>query len=392
MNRCDWYVVLWCIVQLEEVIHIEGAISQGIQALLLGWALYEGIAYMLPNRRFPLMLQATSVLTFMYVVYGLVFIVEAPAYFSGDPHYVYMKSFLVSFMPLFLFYKYSQQGYLTEERFCAYLGVFLCTVGGRYIQQYLSNMSKTETDGTTNNYGYSFLTLLPWVFFLYKKRLLQYVTLAIMMLFVLFSMKRGAIAIGAVCVIWFLVDSIRHSTSNKHKMSAVFFGATIVVGAVFAVSYLLATSDYFNSRIEATQKGDSSGRDRLYSTLIDAFVNDDSYIHLIFGRGAYATFDIIHKMAHNDWLETATNNGFLGISCMLFFIISMFFTARQGKKKLPKEIGTVLLMMTFTFVSQTFFSMAIQGMPIYVSMIIAYVAAIVNIQQENNGETLILNV
>lgn len=377
MNRCDWYVVLWCIVQLEEVIHIEGAISQGIQALLLGWALYEGCAYALPNRRFPLMLKATSVFLLMYTVYGLIHIILNPFNTSGDPAYVYLKSYVVSFMPLLLFYKYAQQGYLTKDRFVFYFGIFFCTIGARYMQLYNSLMGKTEDDGMTNNFGYLFLTLLPWVYFLYKKRLVQYAALIAIMLFVLFSMKRGAIAICTVCVIWFLWDSIKNSTNIRHKMAAVFLGATIVISAISAVSYLLATNDYFNSRVEATQKGDSSGRDRIYAKLIDAFINDDSYVHLIFGRGAYGTVKIAHKLAHNDWLETATNNGLVGISCMLFFIIAMLLTAWRAKQVMPKETGMVLLMMTFTFVAQTSFSMAIQNMSIYISMIIAYVTVII---------------
>lgn len=386
MNRCDWYVVLWCVVQLEEVIHIEGAISQGLQALLLGWALYEGIAYMLPNRRFPLMLQATSVLTFMYVAYGLEFIIEAPAYFR-DVHYLYMKSFLVSFMPLFFFYKYAKERYLTEKRIKAYFGLFLCLASIVYFHAYIVNMRETKADGTTINAGYSFLGLLPWVYLFYKDRLLQYIFLAIIMLFVLFSMKRGAIMIGAICVVWFLRDSIKYSANIRHKLSAITFGTAIVMGIVSAVSYLLANSDYFNSRIEATQNGDSSGRDELYAKLFDIIINDDSYVHLFFGRGAYATFDVIHKMAHNDWLETACNNGFIGICCLLFFIFAFYYTARQGKKVLPKEMGSVMMMMLLIFTAQTFFSMAMQFLPIYITMVIAYVTEKVYEERVQN-ETL----
>lgn len=371
LDRCDWYVMLWCIVQLEGVLHIEGVISQVFQALLLGWALYDGGRYLLPNKGNPLMLQATNVLMLMYIIYGLVFIIESPAYYTEDPYYFYMKTFIVSFLPIFMFYKYSIVGYLTEEKIRVYTGIFLLTV----ILQYYhlgSSSGNISSEETTNNYGYLFLSLFPSIFFLYQKRLLQYFMLGVLVVFVLLSMKRGAIVVCAVCFIWFLWDSIKHSTSVKHKYTTFFLGTVLTVGAFSSVVYMLATSEYFNRRIEETQKGDSSGRDVLYTKLYDAIVNDDSYVHLFLGRGAYSTYDVVHKMAHNDWLETACNNGLLGIMCVLLFLISFYRTAVQAKYVFKPETSSALQMSFFIFAIRMFFSMSLQEIPIYITIIISY--------------------
>lgn len=372
INRCDYYVILWCLIQIEEVIHINGIISQGIQAALLFWTLYEGSGYLLPDYRHPLMLKATSILTFMYIVYGSIFIIMSPAYFDLDPHYIYLKSFLVSFMPVFMFYKYTLNKYLTESRLCIYIYIFLLIVIIQFFHLNSVLMSKWNREDVTNNCGYLFLQLFPLIFLLYRNRILQYSIAGIIALFILLSMKRGAIAICAICFIWFLWDSIKKSTSIKHKYTTIVLGSGLVITAFSTITYMLATSDFLNARIEETEQGKTSGRDIIYTKISDAIVNDDSYFHLFFGRGAYASIDVAHKMAHNDWLETACNNGLIGILCLMFFLFAFYRTARKVQQKLRPEISSLMMMLLFIFFLRTFFSMSLQYIPIYVTMLVAY--------------------
>lgn len=374
LNKCDIYVFLWCLVGLEGILHIEGAISQGIQAILLVWAVYEGGIYLLPDKRHPLVLQATSILLFMYFVYGMIFIIFSPPYFP-DVHYVYFKSFLSSFIPLYLFYKYSKEGLLTERRIILYFIIILVVTVFQFFHLSAILSKKNDSQGATNNIGYRFLSLLPLCFFLYKKRTIQYITIGVIMFFIFMSVKRGAIMIGTVCFIWFLRDSIIKATSIKHKYATLLFGMILVFFSVVTISYQLANNDFINRRIADTENGNSSGRDKLYLGVIEAVVNDDSYLHLIFGRGAYATFDVIHKMAHNDWLETACNNGLIGVSCLIYFLYAFFKTSIVSKRYVRPEISSVMNMMFFIYLAKMFFSMSLQGMSISITMLIAYFAA-----------------
>lgn len=376
-DRCDIYVVLWCVVQLEGLLHIEGVISQGLQALLLGWAIYEGGLYVIPDKRHPFILKATSILLLMYFIYGGLFIIFSPPYFP-DVHYAYFKSFLSSFIPLYLFYKYSKKGFLTEDKIKSYFLLLVVVTIGEYFQLASKLIENNNAQENTNNIGYRFLVLLPLCFFLYKRRLLQYIALGIIMLFILLSVKRGAIIIGTICFIWFLSDSVKKSTNIKHKYFTIFLGSILIISAISAVSYQLANSDYLQRRIAETESGNSSGRDKLYTGIIDAIINDDSYIHLIFGRGAYSTFDIVHKMAHNDWLETACNNGLIGLSCIALFLFAFYRTANYSKKHVRPELSSVMIMMFFVFSTRMFFSMSLQGMSIAITMTIAYFASLIH--------------
>lgn len=386
LNRCDLYVFLWCLVQLEGALHIEGAISQGIQAVLLGWAVYEGGIYLLPDRQHPFMLRATSILLFMYFVYGMIFIIFSPPYFP-DVHYTYFKSFLSSFIPLYLFYKYSKKGLLTEDRIRIYFVLLLFVVITQYFHLE-TKISETEhIQGITNNIGYNFLCLLPLCFFLHRRRFLQYAIIGIIMLFIIMSVKRGAIMIGTVCFVWFLWDSVKKSTSVKHKYTTILLGSILIISSVTIISYQLANNDYFTRRIEDTKSGQSSGRDWIYMGIIDAVINDDSFSHLIFGRGAYATFDVVHKMAHNDWLETACNNGLIGITCLILFLYAFFRTAIKATRYTKPEISSVMTMMFFVYFTRMFFSMSLQGMSISITMLIAYFANIIN-ENENSNSNL----
>lgn len=375
LNRCDWYVFFWCIYQMQEILYEPGIINQGIQVLIMGWAIYEASVYMLPQRELPLMLKATSLLMFMYIVYGSIFIILGADYFKSPS--IYLKSFLNSFLPLFLFYKYAAKGYLDEKRIRVYFLVFLCMIIPQFyhaeevVLQALKKKGSSRTE-ITNNTGYYFVSLFPMLFFWYKNRIIQYASLSIVLLFVLLGMKRGAIGIAGICTLWFLWNSVKNSTSRKHRYQTVTFGLAMVLMAIGAITYQMSNSEYFQERIEDTQEGKTSGRDRIYTNLLDAMIDDQSYTHLLVGRGAYSTITIVHKMAHHDWLETACNNGLLGVFIVSIFFFAFLKTAKNAQVVIQPEYKMCMMMLFFTCFAKTWFSMSLENMPIYVTILIGY--------------------
>lgn len=341
----------------------------------MAWAIYEAGIYMLPQRGIPLMLKATSLLLFMYFVYGSIFILLGSDYYSTPSNY--LKSFVNSFLPLFLFYKYAEDGYIDEKRLRLYFFFFLCVIVLQYFQkqdQLLEELKKRGSSRTedTNNIGYFFVSLFPMLFFWYKNRMVQYGAMCVILLFVLMGMKRGAIGIAGFCAFWFLLNNIKNASSRKHKYQTIAFGIVMIVTAVGAVTYQMATSDYFQQRIEETQEGNTSGRDKIYITLLNAIVNDDSYTHLFIGQGAYSTIKVAHKLAHHDWLETACNNGILGVIILSIFFYAFYKTARDAKKIIKPEFSTCMMMLFLISFAKTWFSMSLEDMPIYTTMPMAY--------------------
>lgn len=375
LNRCDWYVFFWCLYQMQDILYPQGVINQGIQVLIMGWAVYEAGIYMLPQRELPMMLKATSLLLFMYLVYGSIFIIFGSEFYSTPSNY--LKSFVNSFLPLFLFYKYAKEGYLVEKRIRMYFLIFLCMIIPQFFHaedlaiQALRKKGSSRSE-ITNNTGYFFVSLLPMLFFWYKNRIVQYIGLCIIMLFILMGMKRGAILIASACAVWFLIDCIKNTTSKKHRYQTVFFGIIISIVAVVAVSYQLTNSEYFQNRVEQTKEGNTSRRDILYSKISDAVVNDESVIHLFFGRGAFATLQIGGNFAHQDWLETTCNNGLSGIVILSVYFIAFYKTGRDAQKTVAPQYKTCLIMLFFASISKSMFSMSLQNIPIYMTMPMAY--------------------
>lgn len=362
---------------MQDILYPQGVINQGIQVLIMGWAIYEAGIYMLPQRGLPLMLKATSLLLFMYFVYGSIFIIFGSEFFSTPSNY--LKSFVNSFLPIYLFYKYSKDGYLDEKRMRIYFLIFLCVIIPQFYHEENLVIQALRKEGSsrteiTNNTGYFFVSLFPMLFFWYKSRIVQYAALSILLLFIMLGMKRGAIGIAGVCAVWFLWNSIKNASSKKHKYQTIAFGITMVAVAVVAVGYQMATSDYFQQRVESTKEGNASGRDVIYADIIDAIVNDESYTHLFVGRGAYSTKTLNRRklLAHHDWLETACNNGLLGISVLFYYFLVFFKTARDASNAVKPEYKMCMMMLFFSSLSKTMFSMSLQDMPIYATMPMAY--------------------
>lgn len=374
---------------MQGILYEGGPINQGIQGLIMAWAIYEAGIYILPQRKLPVLLKATSLLLLMYFVYGSIFIVLSPDYYSSPTDY--LKSFINSFLPLFLFYKYSEEGYLDEKRIRIYFLLFLCIVIPRFFRMQelaLESLRKRGSSRTeiTNNTGYLFVSLFPMLFFWYKNRIVQYAAMCILLLFVLMGMKRGAIAIAGICAIWFLWNNIKNASSRKHKYQTVAFGIIMIALAVGAVAYQLTTSDYFQQRVEATKAGDSSARDQIYSGILDVIVNDDSYVHLFIGRGAYSTLRETNQLAHHDWLQTACDTGILGVAILMFFFFAFYKTAETSLKYIRPEYKMCMMMLFFASFAKTWFSMSLEDMPIYVTMPMAYLTYHTYKKQNNDDQ------
>ena len=174
---------------------------------------------------------------------------------------------------------------------------------------------------TTNNMGYLFVALMPTVALFKNKIRIQYVILIFCMAFIMMGMKRGAIIIGAVSLIYFLYFNYRYN-KNVSKIKVVGFSLLIIVAAFFITEYMIDSSDYFESRIEQTKNGSSSGRDKIYEHFWNHFKNELDSSKFLLGNGANATLGIGINYAHNDWLEIAINQGVLGL--VIYFIYWLY--------------------------------------------------------------------
>ena len=382
LNRCDWFIIVWVLYYLQGVLYSSGgAISTGLLGINLLVSIYCAIKiWQMPNH--PPYIKGLNLLVLMFSIYGFALILMSPStiYYRMSglsmASYNYIKSIYLSILPIYAFYYFSLKGYLTAERLRWWAVVFCisCVVSYYiYMQQAMEALLArgSSQEEITNNAGYLFLSLIPiWVVYR-RKPLLQYAGLAFCMAFILMGMKRGAILIGGVVVLYLIWQIIKNAR-GKQRVIVILLTAVLAVAGVYFVIDMMTSSDYFIQRLEATKEGDSSGRDSIYSFFWTYFTEKANFIHYLVGRGANGTLEIYYNYAHNDWLEIAVNQGLLGIIIYTIYWINLFNTWRQSTNI---EAKTILALIGIIYFAQTLFSMSYGDMTYVSTSVLGYALA-----------------
>ena len=382
LNRCDWFIIVWVLYYLQGVLYSSGgAISTGLLGINLLVSFYCAIKiWQMPNH--PPYIKGLNLLVLMFSIYGFALILMNPStvYYRMSglsmASYNYIKSIYLSILPIYAFYYFSLKGYLTAERLRRWAVVFCisCVVSYYiYMQQAMEKLLErgSSAEEITNNAGYLFLSLIPiWVVYR-RKPLLQYAGLAFCMAFILMGMKRGAIAIGGVVVLYLIWQIIKNAR-GKQRFIVILLTAVLAVAGVYFVIDMMTSSDYFLQRLEATKEGDSSGRDILYSFFWTYFTEKADAIQFLFGRGANGTLEIYYNYAHNDWLEIAVNQGLLGIVVYAFYWKQFYSTWRQSTNI---EAKTILALVGIIYFAKTLFSMSYGDMTYVCTSVLGYALA-----------------
>lgn len=380
LNRCDVYVFLWAIYTLQGFLYPQGLINQFLQMVMIFWCATVSIKYFINYQRIPHLLKTTIMLVYMYMIYGLIYMVfSKPVVFdSGDSpaSYYYLQQSLNSLLPIFLFYQYSKKKFLTETRLRAYLLFFIiidfCAFQHSYQEKLISDLyGRTDF---TNNVSYSFLALMPMLYFYKKKPLFQYLLASVLLMAIMMGMKRGAIVIGALCFFQFLYLNWKNASKTNEKMIICLLTVLIMIVAWWYISDVLANNDYFIKRLQATEEMDSSGRDDLVKIIWNKYWLNIDVVTLFLGNGANATIAFAGNYAHQDWLETLCNNGLLGICILLSFYVRFFMSAMSNKHNINNIMSSAFKMLFIICIMKTLFSMSIQGMDLPVTLMLGFLS------------------
>lgn len=388
INQCDIYIGLWCIYMLQEVLYSPGIINQVIQLVMLLWSLIALFRYIFnsTNYLYSPVLKATFLLIVMYTLYGTFHIMyDEPI--KGQYTYYYLQSALNSLAPIYLFYEFTMNGKLTSDRIRLYLPILLVVCILLYYKTENQISLQKETEEITNNGGYFFVPLIPFLYFYSKKPILQFTFLGVILLYVFMGMKRGAILIGVVGAIVFLYANLKES-SGKGKFLFLILTMSIIVGVGLYMNYMLSNSVYFMARFEETLEGNSSGRDAIYGSLWNTLLLESKPLYFYLGRGADSTITVIGKVAHQDWLETFCNNGLVGVLILYFFFYIFGKSAWKSRLYFSGMMFYSFITLFIIVFSKTLFSMSIQNLELFSTMLIGYFAfELYNLEQYNNNET-----
>ena len=381
-NICHFYLFVILLCALNGTLYTAGGfISQGLQALFILMSLYYTV-YANLKYNLPYYFKGLDILLMMFTIYGVILIVSGERLMIKTSYHetsniTYLKSIYLSLLPVFAFYVFAKKGLLTEKTIKIWFFLFLVlaiksffNAQERMLQAAIERGSSEEE--FTNNVAYTFIGLFPALVLFYKKPIIQYLCLAICAYFIILGMKRGAMLIGGVCLIWFLATNLK-AVPKKRKWLVVLFSIIVLGAGLYFIRNMMENSLYFQYRIAQTQAGEMSGREDIYSRFFQHFINESTPTRLLFGNGANATLKIGSNYAHNDWLEIAINQGFMGVVIYLAYWICFFVSWRKTKKHSQAYLAVGMLLIIY-FIS-TLFSMSYNGMSRCASMVLGYYLA-----------------
>lgn len=363
------YIACWSLYLLQGTIYEKGSFLSQLLALLLILVSGRYCFKVHNSNSVPQYIKGLDVLLGMFVIYGFLHLLK-----SGD--FVFLKDILLAFLPVYAFYYFGCNGFLTLKNMIFSVLLFFVVATCYYfrIQQEalerIAGLTNRDTSSTTNNAAYLMLALLPSVLLFKKKPLFEFSLLIYCMFFILSGVKRGAIIIGAFVSLLIIRNSLKGTNSTKQKIliSIAIVGA--ILGIFYYVEMLMSSNDFFQYRLAATLEGDTSERDVLYNHFWDKIKNEQNVFFYLFGRGADATIIDAGIKAHNDWLEIFFNQGVLGV--IVYFIYWLKFYKQYRLMPSSSNSRLILGLLLLIFILKTAFSMSYATFPVYAAFLLGY--------------------
>lgn len=379
-NKANAYTSAWCLYYLQGTLYSVGSFfSQLLLAILLLVSLYycfvANVRYKL-----PIYFWGLNALVLILSTYGLFLMFggfNSVEYDMPVKSFEYLKGVFISLLPIYSFYVFFVQKKVSDNYLFVWVVIFLLVSTVDYFEnqnaQLIAAIQRhSSAEEFTNNAGYKFLALIPACALLYKKPVIQYIIVVYCTIYMLMSMKRGAIVICGVVLIWFVWNNIK----NSRLMMKIGFIALSLVLCITCYEFIqnkMENSLYFQKRIENTLDGNSSGRDVLYNSLANYFWNETTSMQFIFGSGANATLQVVGDYAHNDWLEIAVNQGVLGL--LVYVIYWMLFCITIKSSSLSPYAKLALQILFMIYFLKSLFSMSYGAMAISATFVLGYCLA-----------------
>lgn len=392
LNLCNIYILLWCLYYLQGIVYAEGsAISQMILLIIM---CISAFYFVYVNRKWkvPPFMRVLNLFIAVMTIYGLAlmldptpiyadFILSEPLSKSG-----FLKAIYISLLPVYVMYYCTKRGELSASTIRVITCVLLLSVTLTYFREQEELLRRAIERGSqqeefTNNTGYQFLALFPLLFFFQRRPIVQYVLMSYIFVFIILGLKRGAIVIGAICLLWFLYRMLQSTQNGRRRWLVVLLTVIVIcVGGKYLLDFY-ETSEYFQRRVEDTLMGNSSGRDTLYARLWTYYQQETTFGQFFFGNGAMSTIRLVGNYAHNDWLELLICQGLLGAGIYALYFISLFVQFLSFRRKDSVCYNILGMLLLIMFVSSVF-SMSYNSLSLSVAICLGYCMA----HQENKGE------
>ena len=388
LNIANIYTFLWCVYYFEGAATSEpsvlGQVSLFAALLISLCCMFQCLA----KFKLSLFFKALHALFIMFSIYGIYRLVPGTEIYMGSnaiARHDYLKNILMSLLPIYTYYYFTIKGYITEKWFMRWSIIF---IGIAIYSFFCYSMKRFSTEieidevsdfDFTNNTAYIFLSILPALVFYRRNLFIQYLLFFIISTFILFALKRGAIIILLICLLFYVLKSKLQLSARAKYYNTIFIFLLCII-AILGISYFINNNNYIIERYNDTLSGDTNNRDFLYSKLISYFFSQISIfsdqtnlLAFLFGNGANATVTIVGLNAHNDWLEILINQGLVGGLLFAYFWYAFLRTCKKAYNRgKPDDIGLAIIIIFIICFAKTFFSMSINDMNIYMTSVLGY--------------------
>lgn len=388
-NICNIYILLWCLYNFHW--HSTGAIpalevfSNVILAINLTISIVCAVI-VLNQKTYPNIFKSITILVLLFTFYGVFSIIQDESIyirFSGTKisNGSYLIGALRTFLPIYTFYYFARRGLLTTQAIRFWTWIFFAQSIYFYMIWRMNHMLVSIDMLLTNGTSYLFVSLLPLVFF-FRKNIIQYSLIGLVIFAVLLSVKRGAILTTAIGVSFFLMLKLKNATGKRRLFVLIL--TFIVIAITSNIVSNLSRNDMFQSRLEETISGDDSGRSEISAELLNAYLNQSTAKEFLFGFGADGTLKISFNYAHNDWLEMLVDQGLLGFCFYLLFWLILFKVWRKSKRN--ELCYSVFGMIFLIGIFETFFSMWYSNTDVFTTLPLGYCIAMISLKGSNSNE------
>ena len=376
LKSCIAYIALIQFYNLQGLLGL-GSAGRILAIAIIAFSLYKAIN-VIACYKSDAFIRTINCLLIVFTLYGIYYMAFGPQYIVTQFHsygiiskFDYLKNIYLSILPFYVIYGYAQKGIFNPR---VLLGLALFIIGCSIVSFFAfytgidTSNSVNVTDGITNNNGYKFVALIPLLYLTNKWRI---PLMILCMVFIILSLKRGAILIGTISFILGLICIFKQAKGFKRFWLVFLIGVIIFTGC-YAVSSFYEENAGFQRRVEDTIAGNTSGREDLVGYLWNHFRDNASIVDQLFGNGADSTVGIAGNYAHNDWLEILTNQGVFGVLLFALLFINWFMMWKRFKRICPRNVYYALGVALLVFFLKSIFSMAYTSFGVTTSIIVAY--------------------
>lgn len=265
--------------------------------------------------------------------------------------------YLTFFAPILLYYVSSIAVSSTDNENVYQMVLLALFVTIAYY--YFTNFSKNIVIDFEyqDNAAYTLLYFLP-IILCVKKNVLKICGIVIILIAMIFSMKRGGlIAFALAVLVYYLIYSLYISSQNKSRIR-ILLTSIIALGLFFYIFnyYDSVSGNAITSRFQSIEADQGSGRVEIWNWIFDSYGQNGSLFSTILGHGWNAVYrDSGIRSAHNDFLEILYDFGVIAVFIYITFYIKLIkysFLLIKRKSEYAAPLGAfVVLMLTNSMVS-----------------------------------------